>query len=532
MSTLAFQPQVARYYSEGLWRSGDLWGEFDRASGLAPDKPAVRIDDRSISYVELRHAAVALSARLATSGVEPGDVVLLLGRNSIEAAVALLACFHRGAVAAPLPPMFGVPQLSALSAQAGARALIGFGGEAEIAKCEGLQDEIDLVIGLRPDDVSSLLSETVKAREHEPRSADALALLLHSSGTTSVPKGIMHTSNTLRYATEQLLERWQLGPADTNLVVCEFGFVGSLVFGYLVTLLSGATGVLLPRWTAEEALRLIEQHRCTYVLYMPTHGADILRAGRESTRDWSSLRVLVAPGLSEERRVAMHDVFGRAPLADYGLSEVPGHVTHGLSESWEKMIRTEGVPFRGTDVRILDEDGNQLPRGAVGAVVVNGPSRFLGFLANQPLTRESLTEWGGYKTGDVGYIDEDGHLIYGGRSKDIIRRGGVTLVPAEIEAAILKHPAIREVAVVPIPDDRLGERACAAIVVEPQAEAPELSELQDFLATQGLSKYSWPESIQVFDDFPRTPSLKVVKRDVVKAVLERLADGPELVVQR
>jgi cyclohexanecarboxylate-CoA ligase len=338
-----------------------------------------------------------------------------------------------------------------------------------------------------------------------------------------VPKGIMHSSNTLRYATEQLLARWQLGADDTNLVVCEFGFVGSLLFGYLVTLLSGATGVLLQRWNAEEALRVTEQHRCTYVLYMPTHGADILRAGRESQRDWSSLRVLCAPGLSEERRIAMHEVYGLPPIADYGLSEVPGHVMHGLAEPYDKMIRTEGIPFPGTEVRILDPLGAPLGAGEVGAVVVNGPSRFLGFLANDALTRESLTEWGGYRTGDLGYIDADGHLIYGGRSKDIIRRGGVTLVPAEIEAALLRHPAIHEVAVVPLPDERLGERACAAVVLEPGAEAPDLPEVQEFLADQGISKYSWPESVEVFEDFPRTPSLKVVKRDVVKAILDRAA---------
>jgi non-ribosomal peptide synthetase component E (peptide arylation enzyme) len=173
-----------------------------------------------------------------------------------------------------------------------------------------------------------------------------------------------------------------------------------------------------------------------------------------------------------------------------------------------------------------------VPAGALGAVVVNGPSRFLGFLANDPLTRESLTDWGGYKTGDVGYLDEDGHLVYGGRSKDIIRRGGVTLVPAEIEAAIIKHPSIHEVAVVPLPDDRLGERACAAVVVEPGSEPPTLRDLQDFLATQGVSKYSWPESVEVFTDFPRTPSLKVVKRDVVKAILERAQSREEVVAPR
>ncbi|MHB8693898.1 MAG: class I adenylate-forming enzyme family protein [Solirubrobacteraceae bacterium] len=520
MSTLAFQPDAERYYSEGYWRDGDLWGEFARSASASPAKTALHVDGQRISYDELRRAAIALSARLARNEVRRGDVVLLLGRNSIEAAVVLLACFHLGAVAAPLPPMFGRAQLAELAAQAGARALISFGREAEIQKCEGLRGQLELVMPLCPDDIAALISETAEA-DRDPAGADELALLLHSSGTTSVPKGIMHSSNTLRYATEQILERWELTGEDTNLVVCEFGFVGSLVFGYLVTLLSGATGVLLPRWNAEEALRLIEHHRCTYVLYMPTHGADILRAGGESDRDWSSMRVLVATGLSEERRISMHEVFGRQPLADYGLSEIPGHIAHGLSEPREKVIKTEGIPFHGTQVQILDPLGNPAQTGELGAVVVNGPSRFLGFFANDSLTRESLTDAGGYKTGDLGSLDADGHFTYGGRSKDIIRRGGVTLVPAEIEAAILKHPAIQEVAVVPLPDDRLGERACAAVVVEPGNDAPGLGELQDFLASQGMSKYSWPESVEVFEDFPRTPSLKVVKRDLVKAIVDR-----------
>jgi cyclohexanecarboxylate-CoA ligase len=520
MSILAFQPAAERYYAEGFWRPGDLWEEFEAHAIAVSDKTALHVGERHLTYSELARAASAFSAELAASGVQAGDVVLLLGRNSLEAAIALLACFHRGAVAAPLPPMFGVDQVSGLARQADAKALVSFGGQAEIDKCEELRGELPSVFSLLADDVDRLLDARTDT-EHSPRGADELALLLHSSGTTSVPKGIMHSSNTLRYASEQIRERWELTSDDTNLVVCEWGFVGSLVFGYLVTLLSGATGVLMPRWKGEEALAAIERHRCTYVLYMPTHGADILRAGRESTNDWSSLRVLVATGLSEERRAAVQEIFSRAPIADYGLSEVPGHIAHGLSEPWEKTSKTEGLPFRGTDVQILGRDDRPLPPGEVGAVVVNGPSRFLGFLANDELTRESLTESGAYKTGDLGYLDDDGQFVYCGRSKDIIRRGGVTLVPAEIEATILRHPSIHEVAVVPVPDDRLGERACAAVILEPGLEAPTLPELQEFLSTEGLAKYWWPESIEVFDDFPRTPSLKVIKRDVVKAILDR-----------
>src|SRR5439155_20725214 len=189
----------------------------------------------------------------------------------------------------------------------------------------------------------------------------------------------------------------------------------------------------------------------------------------------------------------------------------------------DKVVKTEGRPYEGTRLRILRVDRSDADPGEVGEVVVNGPSRFLGFLGNDELTRESLADWGGYVTGDLGYLDEDGHLVYVGRNKDIIRRGGVTVVPAELEPVIMKHPAVHEVAVVPLPDDRLGERACAAIVPEPGESAPTLEELQHFLDAEGVAKYTWPESVEVFEDFPRTPSLKVVKRDVVRQIVERSA---------
>ena len=346
-------------------------------------------------------------------------------------------------------------------------------------------------------------------------------MVMHSSGTTSEPKGIVHSSNTLRYATEGICRRWDLGEHDRCLVATEFGFVGGLVFGYFPVLLNGGTGVLMRRWEPEEALRLIEEHRCTFVLLMPTHAADTLVAAEATTRDLSSMRVLGAPGLTPERRFAMQAAFGVPPLGDYGLSEVPGHAAHGPYEPETKLLTTEGRPFDGTEIRILDQRGAGLPAGQVGDVVVNGPSRFLFFLGNEPLTRESLTDWGGYRTGDLGYLDDDGHLIYVGRSKDVIRRGGVTVVPAEVEPVLMRHPAIHEAAVVPLPDERLGERACAALLLKPGQRAPTLAELQEFLEHEGIAKYMWPESIELFDEFPRTPSLKVVKREIVNRIVSR-----------
>jgi len=520
MSTLRFQPEAERFYAEGHWRAGDLWGDFAARAEAHPDKLALTLDGRALTYDELRRGAVALSARLAAAGVRAGDVVVLLGRHSLEAAVAVLGCLHRGAVLAPLPPMFNATQLSALRRQTSAKAIVSFGGEREIATCERVAGEVDALVTIRPETLDELVREDAPD-ERTARDADDVAVVIHSSGTTSEPKGIVHSHNTLRYATEGLCRRWRLSGEDTFLVVSEFGFVGGLVFGYLPVLLTGGTGVLMSRWDPEEALRLVEEQRCTYVLLMPTHGADALRAAEATDRDLSSMRVLAAPGLTPERRLAMREAFGVPPLADYGLSEVPGHTAHELCEPEPKMIATEGRPYDGTEIRILGPEDAVLGAGEVGAVVVNGPSRFLSFLGNDELTRASLTSWGGYRTGDLGYLDDDGHLVYVGRSKDIIRRGGVTVVPAELEPVLLRHPAIRDVAVVPLPDERLGERACAALVLEPGAQAPTLADLQAFLEDAGVAKYTWPEAVEVFPDFPRTPSLKVVKREVVDQILER-----------
>ena len=516
----AFQPEAQRYYAEGYWRSGDLWADVAERAQEHPERVAMALGDREVSYDALIRAAVGVSQRLADEAVEPGDVVILLGRHSIEAVVAMLGCLHRGVVLAPLPPMFNETQLAALVEQTAAKAILAFGGDKEIAKCRTVADRVSVLLELRPEDVEAAAAEDRPA-DRTPRDADAVAIVLHSSGTTSAPKGVAHSSNTLRYAAEGVCRRWGLTGEDIYLTVVEFGFVGGLVFGYLPVLLNGATGVLLDRWNAEDALELIERHRCTYVLAMPTHGADMIRAAEQTDRDLSSMRILAGPGLTPERRVAMRNAFGTPPLGDYGLSEVPGHAAHAPDDPEAKILATEGRPYEGTEIRILGPDEQPLPPGEVGSVVVNGPSRFLGFFNNDELTEQSLTEWGGYRTGDLGLLDEDGHFVYIGRSKDIIRRGGVTIVPAEVEPVILRHPAVHEVAIVPVPDDRLGERACAAIITRPGVTPPTLADLQAFLEDQGVAKYTWPESVEIFSDFPRTPSLKVVKRDVVKAIDER-----------
>ena len=199
----------------------------------------------------------------------------------------------------------------------------------------------------------------------------------------------------------------------------------------------------------------------------------------------------------------------------------PGTPRTARTRRRRSCSRPRGAPTTGPRSASWIPAARRCPPHEVGDVVVNGPSRFLFFLGNEELTRESLTGWGGYRTGDLGYLDDDGHLVYVGRSKDIIRRGGVTVVPAEVEPVLMRHPAVHEVAVVPLPDERLGERACAALILKDGQRAPTLAELQEFLEREGVAKYMWPESVEVFEEFPRTPSLKVVKHGLVEQIVAR-----------
>jgi acyl-coenzyme A synthetase/AMP-(fatty) acid ligase len=521
MATRRYEPEAQIYYTRGFWRREDLWHDFEQRVSEAPEKSALICGEESLSFGQLRHAAAALSARMADEGIASGDVIGLCGRHSIEAVIALMACVHRGATVALFPPMFGEQQLRALLEQCSARALIGFGSEASIDKCRGLADAVPLVIAVEPADVGALLAWEGECA-HQAVDPDNPAVILFSSGTTSTPKGVLHSTNTIRYASEQVLARWGLGSEDCLLVLTEFGFVGGLVFGYLPAVLAGATAVLLPRWDAAEAVRLIERHGCSYTLLMPTHGADLLYCAEADHHDLSSLRVLVSAGMSQERRIAMRERFGLPPLGDYGLSEVPGNCSPAPDAPWEKILVSDGLPFDGTEVRVLDAEDRPVAPGVPGNVVINGPSRFLGYLGNESLTRSSLTDWGGYRTGDIGTLDADGYFTFVGRDKDIIRRGGVTIVPTEVELVLLRHPAIREVALVGVDDERLGERACAALILQPGAEPPTLEQLHEFLAEAGIAKYSWPEYVEIFDDFPRTPSLKAVKRGIRVEVAARV----------
>lgn len=524
------QSAAADYYAKGYWKRQDFWTSFADCAALHPDRIAFMVDDTQITFSELLDASQRLGAGLQSRGITAGDVVVIHGRNTIEAVQTMLACAYVGAVMTPIPPMFSVAQLSTVCQSSHAKMLIALTGPKDMARSIEAARAARVKLIAVPDAVAtqpdllpwSGLFGDPPSTQRSSIDADALALLVYSSGTTGAPKGVMHSANTARYAIEQRSRLHGISAQDVGLVAAQFGFVGSAVFGLLLGAFTGMTQILMHSWNAGAAVRLIEKHRVSYAMLMPTHVHDVLASPELDTADVSSLTRCGMSGLPRKNRIEVQRRFCPKPLPTYGMSECLGYATCGITESDDKLIDTDGFPFPGTHTVVLGEDGKPAPAGGTGPIIVRGPSRFLGYYGSPKLTDAALTEDGYYRTGDIGKLDADGYLSFVARVNDIIRRGGIMIVPGDAEAVLMNHPRIEHVAIVGLPDSRLGERACACLISR-DGEPITLEEVTAFLEQRQVARYTWPESVAMFKTFPRSASLKVQKR----VLIEQLVEGQE-----
>ena len=520
-----------QYYREGYWRAEDLWTSFAAMAASRAAATALVDGDRRISFADLQRNAERFGQALRSSGVSPGDVVVVHGRHCIESSIAILGCAHAGTVVALLPHMFSTEQIRAILDNSKARVLVALGEPAEVLRALEAGRGCLLAAFVAADSAAThdafekswsrflALGDSLNS-PHQPSGPEDLALLMFSSGTTGEPKGVMHSANTIRFAVETYARYQSIEPSDISLVVTAFGFIGSSVLGTHLTYLRGCCTILQRSWSAEETLALIEKHGVTHFLLMPTHAADLLACPRLERTNCASVSRGVVAGINEAQRLASRVRLCVRPYPMYGMSESPAHVTGGTADELEQLRTTEGKPLPGTELLICDDEDRPLPPGTQGNILVRGPNRFLGYYHNEALNRSALTADGFFRTGDVGFVDAAGFMTFVTRSKDIVRRGGVTITPADIEAVLRPHPRIADVAVIGLPDQRLGERACACVITR-DGQDISLQELTDFLQAKAFARYLWPESVVTCESFPRTPSLKVQKNELRKQVLAR-----------
>ena len=340
------------------------------------------------------------------------------------------------------------------------------------------------------------------------RDPDEICLLIYTSGTTSEPKGVQHTHNSLLAATR----RRSLGGAGRVLAAFPSGHIAGLL-GSVSPLLQGGITVIMDRWSAAEAAKLIEEYRLEASSGTPFFLTTLLDEARSAGRDISSLtRFLTGAASVPPSLMNRAQGLGIVSWRTYGSTEHPVLSSGTPDDPEEKRHGTDGRVTDGNEVRLVDDEGADVPPGAEGEIVARGPRQFAGY-RDASLDAEAFLPGGWFWTGDIGRFDADGYLIITDRKKDIIIRGGENIASREVEDLLVLHPGIAEAAVCAAPDPLLGEQVCAFVVPSPGAHI-DLAVVRAHFAGLGVARHKAPERLETVTDLPRTPTGKVKKTDL------------------
>lgn len=519
--------RIKQEQAAGCWPDRVLTDFFNETVKQAPRNPAVlayRTDsgsDITLSYQELSDRVDRIAANLNRLGVQKEDVVSFQLPNWWEFIAIHLACVRLGAVSNPLMPIFRARELEFMLEHAESRVLIvpkTFRKFDHASLADELQHRLPklqhvLVIGGEDDNsfAAELLGEPGQGFEFKGTrmQPNDTMMLMYTSGTTGEPKGVMHTSNTMISSIGSVIRRLNLDTHDVLFMPSPFAHSIGFCYGMMMAIVLGRPLVTMDVWIPEQAADLIERHCVTYTFGATPFLADLVDVVDKKKPDLESFRLFMTAGAPVPLPLiaSARDTLQASVICGWGMTEM-GLVTSTLPSMQQCGLGSDGISIPGNEVRVVGSDLKEVNRGEEGNLQCRGSSTFIGYFKRPDLYVVDAEGW--FDTGDLARMDEQGYISIVGRSKDIIIRGGENIPVVEVEKLIYEMPQISDVALVGMPDPRLGEKGCAFVTLHP-GQSLSLEELTVFLDHNDLARQYMPERLEILKDMPRTPAGKVQK---------------------
>jgi cyclohexanecarboxylate-CoA ligase len=532
--------------AKGFWPDRTINDELDACVASCPDKLALKAVQAeggiatSFTYRELSNMADRVAVGLSKLGVVKNDIVACQMPNWWQFTVVYLACSRIGAVMNPLMHIFRERELSFMLAHGEAKVFIvpkAFRGFDYEQMANSLQPSLPhlkhIVVvngasqGAGSNSFEALLSTPAWENDAEAKAIltrhrpcpDDVTQIIYTSGTTGEPKGVMHTANTVRANIIPYAQRLQLDAEDIVLMASPMAHQTGFMYGLIMPISLKASAVILDVWEPAKAIDLIRNEQCTFTMASTPFLTDLAKVVAESGKAVPTLKTFlcagapIPPPLVEQASA----VLGTKIVSAWGMTENGAVTLIKLDDPDERSFATDGVPLPGVELKVVDEAGDPLPAGTAGKLFVRSVSNFGGYLKRPHLNGTDAEGW--FDTGDLAQLDNQGYVRITGRSKDVIIRGGENIPVVEIEALLYRHPAILQAAVVAYPDERMGERACAVVVLKP-AQTLDLASLVDYMKSQKIAMQYIPEKLIVRESMPSTPSGKIQKFKLREMLLD------------
>jgi acyl-CoA synthetase (AMP-forming)/AMP-acid ligase II len=550
-----YSPQeIDQYYGAGLWSTETFHDLLMRRVEDNPDKVFATDGTRSLTFRQLLDAGQRLAVGLHRRGLRRGDTAAVQLPNWVEFIQVLAALSRLGVIMVPIMPIYRREDVSYVLSNAGVRTVFT---PSTFSKFGYLDMYLDLrrdhpdltIVVARPDSAAEAVAEadadvfTLQALEADtdddsarqefqpPPGPDEPFVIVYTSGTTSRPKGCVHTFNTYCSGSRAMVGPFGYTEADVQFGPSPIAHTTGLVTSVLLPMLTGASTHVMAKWDPARGIDEIQRFGCTAAVTAPTFLHGLLSEYDAERHDLSRLRLWTCAGapipaaVVERAGATLPNI---KVLSLYGRSENLVTTTCSVTDDVSRALTSDGKAMPGAEVKIVDDSGNEVPRGAEGDIAYRGPAHMIEYLGNPEETAGLFTNDGFSKSGDLGKMTDDGYVRVTGRTKDIVIRGGMNISVREIEEHLAHHPALQAFSVVGMPDERLGERVCCFVVAAAGHDDPTVEDLREFLLEQGMPIQKTPERVVAVDALPMTATGKVLKHELRKDIERRLDEEAAL----